>query len=46
MEIVAPHVVHPHEMPTLEEVKASAQNWRTWDYEQWSRAGRTAKTEV
>lgn len=37
MELVAPHVVDPHEMPTLEEVKASAQNWRTWDYELWPR---------
>jgi hypothetical protein len=42
MEVVEPHVVHPHEMPTLEEARASAQNWRTWDYDLWSRAGREA----
>lgn len=42
MEVVEPHVVHPHEMPTLEEARASAQNWRTWDYDLWSRSGREA----
>jgi hypothetical protein len=37
MELVAPHVVPPHEMPDLDEVRANRMNREPWDFERWSR---------
>jgi hypothetical protein len=37
MELVAPHVVAPHEMPDLEQVQANRMNREPWDLDKWSR---------
>lgn len=43
MELVAPHVVAPHEMPSLNEI--SSPNRRPWDYDLWPRVTGTPERD-
>jgi N-acetyl sugar amidotransferase len=46
MDMVAPHVVEPHIMPSLDEIRANATNAAPWDLDQWSRVVGDSERDV
>ena len=46
MELVAPHVVAPHELPTLEEIKGRSTNEAPADFSKWPRITGDARQDL